>query len=367
MDYLKKLQYHYKPKKGWINDPNGLVFFDGYYHMFYQHLPHYEKPGNEAMHWGHARTKDFINWEELPVALYPDKSYDCDGCYSGTAIVKDDILYLFYASIKIPEGETSLTQTVSVAYSKDGIHFEKYEKNPIIDCYPEDGGPDFRDPAVICIDGKYYCVMATGNPETQKGRLLIYDSDNLFDWKYKGIMSEWDNCEFTECPSFVKAGEKYLLTTSVCPLNEKRYFSIMYGNFKDGVFKAELIDEIDKGPDQYAGQVFLDDKGRNILITWVPGWSYVGFAEKDIGCMSVPRQLFVKDGQIYGYPVEEVRHLLKDNDPAVKITEDGFIIERTGRESVVYHGEIAELKIIRDEYLVEVFVNGGREIYTAVL
>ena len=238
MDYLKKLQYHYKPKKGWINDPNGLVFFDGYYHMFYQHLPHYEKPGNEAMHWGHARTKDFINWEEFPVALYPDKSYDCDGCYSGTAIVKDDILYLFYASIKIPEGETSLTQTVSVAYSKDGIHFEKYEKNPIIDCYPEDGGPDFRDPAVICIDGKYYCVMATGNPETQKGRLLIYDSDNLFDWKYKGIMSEWDNCEFTECPSFVKAGEKYLLTTSVCPLNEKRYFSIMYGNFKDGVFKA---------------------------------------------------------------------------------------------------------------------------------
>ena len=73
MDYLQNLCYHYKPKKGWVNDPNGLVYFKGYYHIFYQHAPNFETPWKEPMHWGHARTKNFIDWEELPVALFPDR------------------------------------------------------------------------------------------------------------------------------------------------------------------------------------------------------------------------------------------------------------------------------------------------------
>ena len=145
MDYLQKLCYHYKPKKGWVNDPNGLVYFKGYYHIFYQHAPNFETPWKEPMHWGHARTKNFIDWEELPVALFPDRDYDNNGCWSGTATVKDDVLYLFYASNKGKEK----TQTVSVAYSTDGIRFEKYKGNPVIEHYPNDGGPDFRDPAFI--------------------------------------------------------------------------------------------------------------------------------------------------------------------------------------------------------------------------
>ena len=93
MDYGRKLKAHYKPKKGWINDPNGLVYFKGDYHIFYQHAPDFEVPWKEPMHWGHARTKDFLQWEELPIALYPDREYDKGGCWSGTAIVKDDTLY----------------------------------------------------------------------------------------------------------------------------------------------------------------------------------------------------------------------------------------------------------------------------------
>ena len=73
MDYLSKLGYHLKPEKGWVNDPNGLVFFKGYYHIFYQHCPNYEIPWQEPMHWGHARTKDFLTYEYLPVALFPDR------------------------------------------------------------------------------------------------------------------------------------------------------------------------------------------------------------------------------------------------------------------------------------------------------
>ncbi|MBR6506099.1 MAG: glycoside hydrolase family 32 protein [Clostridia bacterium] len=142
IDYTEKIKYHYRPKKGWINDPNGLVYFKGYYHVFYQHAPDYEAPWKQPMHWGHARTKDFLNWEELPVALTPGDKYD-GGCWSGTA---------------------------AVAVSEDGINFKKYEGNPVIATYPPDGGPDFRDPAVCKIDGQYYCVSRRGGTPSVEGQ-----------------------------------------------------------------------------------------------------------------------------------------------------------------------------------------------------
>ena len=367
MDYTQKLRYHYRPAKGWVNDPNGLVYFNGYYHVFYQHAPDYEIPWKQPMHWGHARTKDFIDWEELPVALAPDKEYDSNGCWSGTAIVKDGVLYLFYASIRTPEGTTQKIQTVSVASSTDGINFEKFEGNPVIDRYPADGGPDFRDPAVCKIGGSFYCVMASGNPETKTGRLLLYRSDDLINWSYVGIMSEWANCKYTECPSFMPAGELFLLTASVCPLEARHYFSVMYGKFENDKFTVEHSAEVDKGPDQYAGQVFKDHLGRDLLISWIPGWKYRGYAETDIGCMSVPRRISARDGRITAYPIEELQHLLTDEDPAVTRTENGFIIEREGRDPVIYEGNVRDLKILRDGYVVEVFVNGGEEVYTALL
>lgn len=370
MDYSKKLKHHFRPKKGWINDPNGLVYFDGYYHIFYQHSPNFEVPWNEPMHWGHARTKDFLEFEELPVALYPDTPYDNGGCWSGTAIVKDDTLYLFYASIYTPEDTDERIQQISVAYSKDGINFTKYEKNPILAQAPTDGGPDFRDPAVILINGEYYMVIATGNKETETGRLLLYKGENMFDWEYKGVLAQWENCIFAECPSFVSAEDgKYLLSATVCPTkgNGNRYFSVMYGTFDGSKFTIETQSILDKGPDQYAGQMFQDHKGRNILITWAPGWRYGGYAKTDLGHMSVPRHITVKDGKIHGYPIKEVWHLLKGEDDSVKMTDEGFVIERTGREPVVYKGKVEDIKIIRDEYLTEVFVNGGKEVYTALL
>ncbi len=360
MNYSVPPKYHYTTKKGWINDPNGLVYFNGYYHIFYQHSPNFEKPWQENMHWGHARTKDFFEFEELPVALFPDMPYDKDGCWSGTAIVKDNKLFLFYASIH------NGIQSVSVAYSDDGISFEKYEGNPIISGYPSDGCPDFRDPAVCYSDGKYYCVMASGDHEKKTANLLLYESDNLFDWNYKGVLCEWKNSRFAECPSFMKSGDKYLLTASVCKADSHR-FSVMYGTFDGSKFTPEYTGEVDKGPDQYAGQVFLDNKGRTILISWIPGWNYAGYRKKDIGCMSVPREIRLTDGKIVGYPVEEVRHLIKEDDPALIRTENGFKIKRDGRKSVVYKGEINNLKIIRDGYIMEVFVNGGEEIYSVLL
>lgn len=363
MDYAQQLQYHYRPAKGWVNDPNGLVYFKGYYHVFYQHAPDYEIPWKQPMHWGHARTKDFLNWEELPAALYPDMPYDENGCWSGTAIVKDEKLWLFYASVRGAEK----IQTVSLACSEDGIRFHKYEGNPVIGYYPEDGGPDFRDPAVCCIDGQYYCVMATGHPGTKTARLLLYKSEDLLQWRYAGILSEWADCHYAECPSLFQAENGCLLSASVCPLKQNHYFSIMAGRLENGRFTAETAASVDRGPDQYAGQMFRDPFGRNILIAWVPGWRYQGYAARDVGCMSAPREIFIRDGRICGYPVKELQHLLTEEDPAVQRTENGFLIPRTGRDPVIYEGKIDDLKILRDGYLVEVFVNGGQEVFTALL
>jgi beta-fructofuranosidase len=254
-----------------------------------------------------------------------------------------------------------------VAYSNDGINFEKYEGNPVIDRYPAEGGSNFRDPSVCFFGGAYYCVMATGNPTDKAARLLLYKSKDLFSWDYVGVMSEWSDCKYAECPSFIPTKDMCLLAASVCPLESRHYFSIMYGSFKNGKFAIEYSAEVDKGPDQYAGQVFRDHVGRNILISWVPGWEYAGFDAKDVGCMSVPRELKITDGRVTAYPIKELQHLLKDEDPSVKRTEKGFIIERSGREPVIYNGKITELKILRDGYLVEVFVNGGEEVYTALL
>lgn len=367
MDYLAELKYHFKPKKGWVNDPNGLVYFNGYYHVFYQHAPNFEHPWHEGMHWGHARTKDFLEWEELPVALYPDAPYDEEGCWSGTAIVKDGRLYVVYSSVYKEEGNEKASQTVSVAYSDDGISFKKYENNPVIKHYPSDGGPDFRDPAVAYINGEYYCVMASGNPELRKARLLLYRSDDLLEWSYVGVCAEWDSALYAECPSIMQTDDGVLLTASVCYYDYSHFFCVMYGELENGKFTVNFSGSIDKGPDQYAGQAFNDCFGRQLLIAWIPGWDYAKFAERNIGCMSLPRELKLKNGRVYAYPPRELWHLLKDSDESVRLTEDGFTVERSHHAPVVYKGKINDLKILRDGYVLEVFINGGEEIYTVIL
>jgi len=372
MAFSYDLKYHYRPEKGWINDPNGLVYFNGYYHAFYQHAPSHEQPWHEPMAWGHARTKDFLNWEELPVALWPDQPYDCGGCWSGTAIEHEGVLYLFYASVV--EDANGKHQSVSMAFSRDGLHFEKSPFNPLIPEYPADGSPDFRDPAIIKDGDTFYIVMASASPENNAARLLLYESKNLTEWTYSGILYEWcgghgENAVqmlFCECPSFMKYGDKYLLTVSVCE-KDRHYFTAMYGNFDGKKFYPEVSGNVHFGPDQYAGQVFCDHLGRHIMITWVPGWTYSTFAEKSLGCLSLPIELKVANGKLTGYPLEEVRHLLKTGDPAIKISENSFVIKRELRDDVVYSGKIDDIRVLHDEYLMEVFINGGESIYCAVL
>lgn len=156
--------WHFSAPSGWINDPNGFCFFKGYYHLFYQYNPN----GCDwhEMHWGHARSKDLIHWEDLPIALYPDREYDSDptelsgGCFSGSALVKGDRLYVFYTGTSRHGG--SIVQAQCMAYSDGGVNFTKYEGNPIIPYPPATVGEiaNFRDPRIVERDGKYYLLVA---------------------------------------------------------------------------------------------------------------------------------------------------------------------------------------------------------------
>ena len=148
---------HFTPQKGWINDPNGLVFFKGQYHIFYQYNPYHDSW--DSMHWGHAVSRDLIHWDELEPALVPDMPYDNDkngGCFSGSVVVQDNQLFLFYTGRT--EDETGIFETQNLAVSKDGRHFVKIEENPLINEVPEKGGRDFRDPKVFFAQGKWRMI-----------------------------------------------------------------------------------------------------------------------------------------------------------------------------------------------------------------
>lgn len=340
----RDLRYHYHPQKGWLNDPNGLVSFGGYHHIFYQHTPHYERPGGESMVWGHTRTKDFLSWEDLPVALDADMPYDKGGVWSGTAFVKDGLLYAFYAAIC--DGK----QAICAAVSEDGVTFRKFENNPIIPTYPADGSNDFRDPAIFEDHGRFYLVIASANPAKKTGNLLLYESANLTAWEYRGVLYEYEDCRFCECPSFIRYGDgdKCILSASVVRNSGEHFFEVLYGTFDGSAFTPEIVSHFQKGPDEYAGQIYRAADGRAIMISWVSGWNYTDF-ETCIGCLSIPLELTVKDGKIFAYPVKELQHLINDRGQIV----DGYVTETyaNGGEEVFIHldGALLDPRMKRPE------------------
>ena len=172
-------QYHFMGEVGWINDPNGFIYLNGYYHLFYQYVPFDGFKESEGACWGHARSKDLFKWEYLPVAIVPDHEYDKSGCWSGSSIYVNGILYLFYTGHYI-NGEIQ-KQTINIAFSQDGINFQKYQQNPII--IPQDSissTRDFRDPFVFKDGNSYYLLIGTN--KDNKPCIALYMSKDLFNW-----------------------------------------------------------------------------------------------------------------------------------------------------------------------------------------
>jgi len=351
----KRLLHHFEPSKGWMNDPNGLVLFRGRYHAFFQHNPF--APVWGAMHWGHAVSDDLLRWEELPIALAPDQWYENDtGCWSGSAIVHNGRLYLFYTGVS-----KKLGQTQCVAWSDDGLHFEKYEHNPVIRRAP-DGSADFRDPKVIKIDKIYYMVAGSGN--NGAGRVLLYRSKDLLEWDYAGVLLEGAQYgPVMECPDLFPLGDGFALMFS--QMNRPLYSTMfIYGDFDSEVFTPKAEQTPMAGPHFYAPQSFHDGR-RRIVIGWLYSWNKPLDKGADYaGALSVPMELQWANGRFTLFPVEEAGHLLRPEDPLVRIGPASVMIKADYMRPLRYDGDVRRVDVLRDTKTIEVFVNGGEACFS---
>lgn len=339
-DERYRLGYHVSAPSGWINDPNGFCYFKGYYHIFYQYHPYSAEWG--PMHWGHARSKDLVNWESLPTALIPGDKEDKDGCFSGSAIVKDDVMYLFYTGHHYygDNDPDHFWQNQNMAYSADGIHFEKYENNPIIAKEPEGNTHHFRDPKVWEHDGTYYMVLGSQNKDGV-GRAIIYTSSDLLNWEYQGPMATAQGLTtegfMWECPDYFNLDGKDILLLSPQGIasEEKKYLNL----FQTGYFMGDYdyqsnqlnhdgFKELDKGHDFYATQTTLAPDGRRLVFGWMAMWESDMPEKEDgwAGALTLPRELRVKNNHLYMIPVKELESLRMDNGIRNSSNESGEIL-----------------------------------------
>lgn len=313
--------YHLMPPVGWMNDPNGFSFYDGKIHQFYQHNPY--STSWDTMYWGHATSTDFIRWNNEPVALAPDKVYDRNGCFSGSAIEKDGKLYLLYTGVS-EDG----SQQQALAVTDDGTIFEKLNRNPIISSAQLPQGLsrfDFRDPKIYYKDGFYYAIIGS-KLNGAGGQLLLYKSSSLVDdWSYVGVVyaSSMTGGGIFECPDFFEISGQDILLSSPQYLKDddqasyQNVHSVTYqvGNldYENGAFSNAVspsyMEELDKGFDFYAAQTMKTTDGRTIMTAWMNMWGRSSFPSAGhgwTGAMVLPRELTLVNNHIYQNPVREL-------------------------------------------------------------
>ena len=298
--------YHFSPLYGWMNDPNGMVYKDGEYHLFYQYNPYGSKWGN--MSWGHAISQDLVNWKHLPVAIAPDA---LGTIFSGSAVVDFDNTAGFGAGAIIAiYTQNSDRQVQSIAYSTDnGRTFTKYENNPVLTSEAR----DFRDPKVFWYENtkRWIMVLAVGQ------EMQIFSSPNLKDWIFESRFGEgqgahggvWECPDLFELPVEGTNDKKWVL---LCNLNPGGPFGGSATQYFVGSFNGkEFVNEspsktkwMDWGKDHYATVTWSDaPNNRRIAIAWMSNWQYANDVPTSQyrSPNSVPRDLslFTVDGETY--------------------------------------------------------------------
>lgn len=365
-----------------MNDPNGPIFYGGYYHMFYQHNPYGDKWGH--MHWGHARSKDLVQWEHLPIALWPSKSRGEEHCFSGCAALsaKGEPM-IFYTSIGHPKPEC----WIAMPEDKDLLRWKKFDANPVLtEASPGIPYYDFRDPFVFSHHGKTYMVHGGNLNKAKGGQAIVslYEAQNpeLTQWKYKSILFQHPDPKVVniECPNFFSLGEKFVLITS--PHRACDYF---IGTFdpEAGKFNVESSGMLDHSSQFYAPNCLLDGQGRRILWGWIRGFKE---GKGWNGCLGVPRILSIEEGRLIQTPAPELAKLrVREVDSGFGGNqfefEGVFNLERQlpswlkfsdseleifGKKINVRDPKKIQLHVFRDRSLAEVFVDGGRESVTHV-
>jgi beta-fructofuranosidase len=295
-----------------MNDPNGLIQWNGQYHLFYQHNPSSPLWGN--MHWGHAVSPDLIHWQDLPIALAPTPGGpDAAGVFSGCAVNNDGVPTLIYTATA---GEHNEIQTQALATSRDGLlTWEKYAQNPLIGTVPAEARQtsDFRDPFVWKEGDTWYMVVAS-RVQDVGGIIFLYRSANLLEWEYlHPLLASHDQTQgiIWECPNFFPVGDQWVLILSAHAgtyTDTVRYF---VGTYQDLHFTPTYSGILDYGC-MYAPLTFVDNQERRVLVGWLreersnealqaAGWA---------GVQSIPRILSLDEQKrLVMKPVPELEHI----------------------------------------------------------
>lgn len=337
-------QYHFTAPRNWINDPNGLIYIDGRYHLFYQHNPYSCDWGH--VHWGHAVSDNLIDWQHLPLAI-PDTPEFCS--FSGSAVIDRDnvsglgrngqpALLAFYTAAQ--KADTTLQQQ-HLAYSHDGgLTWQDYPGNPLIACTE----PDVRDPKVFwsAAAGKWVMLLAIA----WKHQVGIYHSDNLIDWQQvsafetgEDYAGEWECPDLVELTDPVSGLRKWCMIVSIgegapCGDSGIQYF---LGTFDGTHFVPDAPGGrwVDAGPDFYASQTWAElpaAQDRTVWTAWMNNRAYAARTPAEVwrGCHVVPRTMALHSGpddilRLTQHPVAELdaRSEVIDRMPAITTGPDG--------------------------------------------
>lgn len=411
-----RLGFHLMPPVGWMNDPNGLCFFRGEYHVFYQYSPF--SPEGGIKFWGHYKSRDLLRWEQCPVMLYSDQPYDVHGAYSGSALCGEDGLYLYYTGNIKHAGDYDYIRTgrghnTVLAYSPDGVTLGWKRLLMENKDYPAGMTLHVRDPKVWAQDGRCYMVQGARTLDDE-GVVLVFESEDRLEWRHINTLRTPEPFGYMwECPDlFELDGQLFLLASPQGAPAEGPGFENVYacGYFPlEGDFRGDArlggFVPLDYGFDFYAPQTFLDASGRRLLIGWhgMPDAEYTnptaacGWQH----CLTIPRELGTKGGRLVQRPARELEGLREgareyrfdgmataeigqlaelivtgdgvrevrlgglalrwqDGRLTLDISEGGY--GRTTRTALVE--KLEQLRIFLDASAAEIFVNDGETVLT---
>lgn len=332
--------FHLSARTGWMNDPNGFIYFEGKYHLFYQYYPYGTFWG--PMHWGHAVSKDLLHWDFLPAALAPDSKNDKEGCFSGSSLKTDEgRLALIYTGVRKNKADkTKKVQIQCLALGdSDSIDFEK-NKFAVIESEQVPDGcsiEDFRDPKVVRTADGNYLLYAVNKNEEGKGQVLAYKSSDLKKWNYCGCLlkNDFGLGGMWECPDLFSLDGNTVLMMSAQEVEQSETLDsgsigvCLIGNYDESScrFTAEKTIQIDRGLDFYAQQTIEVPDGRHIMIGWLQNWDICNYRLKNtkwFGQMSCPREISIKDGLLLQQPVREIEQFRKNKNEikALKISDE---------------------------------------------
>lgn len=303
--------FHVMSPAQWVNDPNGPIFYKGYYHLFYQLHPFSDESGPK--YWGHVRSRDLVKWEHLPIALWPSTELGESEVWSGCCTINGEGKPMaFYTSIA--PGKSAQTHAEQWAAIGDDklITWRKSPANPVLSetLHGDKKIYEWRDPFIFQDKKRTFLVTGGNLNQTKGGEAVvnIYEAQNaaLTQWKYRGVLFQLPDpgSRTAECPNFFKLGDKWVLFVS--PYGKVQYF---VGDFDANTcrFQAQTRGLLDYGPNFYAPNTMQLPDGRRIVWGWVNGFSS-GHGWN--GCLSLPRSLSLsRDGQLRQDPAPQLKKL----------------------------------------------------------